>query len=200
MMHCLLASSTTPRSWRTCDKTTLASALLPKYSTEIERHWAPIIAAAHTVATSTFAELLIQRTMDFFQERPAYFILREAFVQAFQAKNPSLSHDNALLIANVVLETVKGFLAAVTTANPNQRSALTIEFTQCWPSIWKRNLTDVKTPNAVTIPSIHRLCFGPTGESKRAEVHPYKLRNQGNFHFDDRRTAPLCHRWLTTLD
>jgi AcrR family transcriptional regulator len=129
------------------DKAALASALLSKYSAEIERHWAPVIATAHTVATSTFAELLIQRTMDFFQERPAYFILRaasvklsrsstarqnlrEAFVQAFRAKDPSLSHDNALLIANVVLETVKGFLAAVTTANPKQRSALTIEFTR----------------------------------------------------------------------
>src|SRR4029077_4839515 len=129
------------------DKAALASALLSKYSAEIERHWAPVIATAHTVATSTFAELLIQRTMDFYQERPAYFILRaasvkfsrsaaarqnlrEAFVQVFQAKNPSLSHDNALLIANVVLETVKGFLAAVTAANPKQRAALTIEFTR----------------------------------------------------------------------
>ena len=129
------------------DKAALGSALLSKYSGEIERHWAPIIATAHTVATSAFAELLIQRTMDFYQERPAYFILRaasvkfsrssaarqnlrEAFVHVFQAKNPSLSHDNALLIANVVLETVKGFLAAITTANPKQRSALTIEFTR----------------------------------------------------------------------
>ena len=84
-----------------------------------ERPWAPIIAAAHTVATSTFAELLIRRTMDFSQERPAYFTLRAAsvkfsrsstarqnlrdsLVQAFQGKNPSLSPDNALFIANVL--------------------------------------------------------------------------------------------------
>src|SRR4029077_11556365 len=67
----------------------------------------------------------------------------------------------------------------------------------CWPSIWKRNLTDLKTRNAVTIPLIHGLCFGHTGESKK-ELRSIrtKLRNQGNFHFDDRRIAPLCHGWL----
>jgi len=129
------------------DKTAVAAALLARYTVEIEQHWAPLIAAAPTLATAKFAESLMERTTEFSQRRPAYFILRdvaikvsrsaaarkhlrETFVRAFQTKKPTLSQEEALLIANVVLETVKGFLAAVTTANPKQRSALTIEFTR----------------------------------------------------------------------
>jgi AcrR family transcriptional regulator len=129
------------------DKPALASALLARYTREFEQHWGPVIAEARTVPTSKLAELLIEQTMDFFQQRPAYFVLRgasvklnrdasarqnlrAAFIRAFRAKKPALSPDSALLIANVVLETVKGFLAAFTAAPSTQRMALTREFTQ----------------------------------------------------------------------
>jgi hypothetical protein len=77
---------------------------LARYTVEFEQHWAPLIEAAHTLTTAKFAESLISRTREFSQRRPAYFILRdapikvsrtaparkilrEAFVQAFRAKN-----------------------------------------------------------------------------------------------------------------
>lgn len=129
------------------DKTALTAALLASYTVEIEQHWAPLIAAAHILTTAKFAESLINRTREFSQRRPAYFILRdapikvsrssaarqilrEAFVQAFQAKKPTLSHEQALLIANVVLETVKGFLSVMAAVAPSQRAPVTAEFTQ----------------------------------------------------------------------
>lgn len=85
------------------DKTAVAAALLARYTFEIEQHWSSLIAGAHTLTTTKFAELLIDRTREFSQRRPAYFILRdgrikvsrssaarkhlrEAFVQAFRAK------------------------------------------------------------------------------------------------------------------
>lgn len=129
------------------DKTAVAAALLASYTVEIEQYWAPLIAAAHTLTAAKFAESLISRTREFSQQRPAYFILRdapikvsrgaaarqilrEAFVQAFRAKRSNLSHEEALLIANVVVETVKGFLSVTVAAPPNQRASVTAEFTK----------------------------------------------------------------------
>jgi len=51
-------------------------------------------------------------------------------VQAFRAKKPTFSHEEALLIANVVVETIKGFLSVIATAPPNRRVAVTAEFTK----------------------------------------------------------------------
>jgi Tetracyclin repressor-like, C-terminal domain len=84
--------------------------------------------------------------MDFFLERPAYFVLREApiqysqglaarkklqkaFAKSFRSKKPTLSHDRTYLIANVVLNTIKGFLAGAASATPKEQHALTVEFT-----------------------------------------------------------------------
>ena len=128
------------------DKTAVAAALLARYAVEIEQHWSSLI-AAHTLTTAKFVESLIDRTREFSQRRPAYFILRdarikvsrsaaarktlrEAFVQAFQAKKPTLSYEEALLIANVVVETVKGFLSVIAAAPPNRRAPVTAEFTK----------------------------------------------------------------------
>jgi Tetracyclin repressor-like, C-terminal domain len=51
-------------------------------------------------------------------------------VQAFQAKKPTLSYEEAHLIANVVVETIKGFLSVIAAAAPNRRVAVTAEFTK----------------------------------------------------------------------
>ena len=129
------------------DKTAVATALLARYCAEMEQHWSSLIAGARILTTAKLAESLINQTREFSQGRPAYFILRDApikvsrsaaarktlrepFVQAFQAKKPTLSHEEALLIANVVVETVKGFLSVIAAAPPNRRAAVTAEFTQ----------------------------------------------------------------------
>jgi hypothetical protein len=153
------------------------------------------------VASSTFAELLIRRTIDFSQERPAYFILRAAsvkfsrsstarqnlrdsLVQAFQGKNPSLSPDNALLIANLVLETVKGFLAAVTTANPKQRSALTIEFIRTLALYLEAKFDRPEYAERGNHTLDSPLMFWSYGRVKKgAEVHPYKAPEPGQLSF-----------------
>lgn len=128
------------------DKAALAAALLNRYSQEIEEHWAPVFTAAEHVSTPEFAAMMIETTMDFFRERPAYFVLREApikrsrgpaarrnlreaFAKAFRAKKPTLSHDRAYLIANVVLDTIKGFLAGAASATAREQQALIVEFT-----------------------------------------------------------------------
>jgi len=51
-------------------------------------------------------------------------------VQAFQAKKPTLSYEEAHLIADVVVETVKGFLSVIAAAPSNRRAPVTVEFTK----------------------------------------------------------------------
>jgi AcrR family transcriptional regulator len=129
------------------DKTAVAASLLARYTVEIEQDWSSLIASAHTLTTAKFVESLIDRTREFSQRRPAYFILRdarikvsrsaaarktlrEAFVQAFQAKKTTLSYEETILIANVVVETVKGFLSVIAATPPNRRAPVTAEFTK----------------------------------------------------------------------
>jgi AcrR family transcriptional regulator len=127
------------------DKAALGTALVARYSQEIEEHWALVFAAADRTPTPEFAAMMIDTTMDFFRERPAYFVLREApikrsggpaarknlreaFARAFRSRKPDLSHDRAFLIANVVLDTIKGFLAGAASASSKEQQALTTEF------------------------------------------------------------------------
>jgi AcrR family transcriptional regulator len=128
------------------DKAALGSALMVRYGQEIEEHWAPVFAAAARVPTPEFAAMMIETTMDFFRERPAFFLLREApirrsrgatarknlreaLARAFRSRKPSLSHDRAYLMASVVLETMKGLLAGAGSATSKEQQALTVEFT-----------------------------------------------------------------------
>jgi AcrR family transcriptional regulator len=128
-------------------KATLGTALMVRYAQEIEEHWGPVFTAADRTTTPEFAALMIDSTMEFVRKRPAYFVLRvapikrlrgpaarrnlrEAFAQAFRSKKPELSYERAYLLANVVLDTIKGLLAGAATATSKEQQALTAEFTK----------------------------------------------------------------------
>jgi hypothetical protein len=59
--------------------------------------------------------------------RPDKFCERLSY-EPFRQRKPSLSHEEALLVANVVVETVKGFLSVITAAPANRRAPVTVEF------------------------------------------------------------------------
>jgi len=128
------------------DKAALGTALMARYGQEIEEHWTPVLAAAERTPTPEFAAMIIDTTMAFVREKPAYFVLREApikrsrgpaarknlreaFARAFRSRKPALSHDRAYLIANVVVDTIKGFLAGAASSTFKEQQALTVEFT-----------------------------------------------------------------------
>ena len=110
------------------DKAALGTALMARYSQEIEEHWAPVFAAANALQQRSSLRMMIETTMEFVRQKPAYFVLREAPIkrsrgpaarqesprgirEGIPVQKPALSHDRAYLIANVVLDTIKGFLA-----------------------------------------------------------------------------------------
>jgi AcrR family transcriptional regulator len=127
------------------DKRSIASALVNQYAQEIERHWRPLMEQASTLTPQRFADRFIERITDFVQERPAYLALlaaptrfsrdpaarralRVAIANAFRARNPSLSNERALLVANVALQTVKGMTALYSDATPKDKPVVVAEF------------------------------------------------------------------------
>jgi len=127
------------------DKSAVAFALLNQYAQQIEAHWKPLIAKAHTLTHQDFANQFIECITEFLQRHPAYLALhsaptrfrrdpasrralRVAIADAFRAKNPSLSPEEALLIANVALQIVKGMTALFTESSSREKPLIVDEF------------------------------------------------------------------------
>lgn len=127
------------------DKTAIAFALMNQYTREFEHCWKPLMEQAPALTHEAFADFFIERITEFLDARPAYLkllsapirfhrapaarkALRVAFANAVRAKNPSLSSERALLIANVVLQVVKGMKALYTDASASEKRLVAAEF------------------------------------------------------------------------
>jgi AcrR family transcriptional regulator len=127
------------------DKATLAAALHRQYSQEVNEMWTPLLEEATALSAAGFAERLMDRMAEFAAKRPGYFpllaapiklkrdaasrsSLRARFSEAFIAKQPSLSRDEALVAANVVLELMRGMVNVCAEADANRYPAIIWEF------------------------------------------------------------------------
>ncbi len=143
------------------DKTSIAFTLANQYSLELEAHWRPLMEQAKTLSYTEFADLFIERITQFVQDRPAYLKLlsapirfrrdpavrkasRVVIANAFRAKNPSLSSDQALLAANVTLQIVRGMMTLYEETDPKGRSQVVAEFKKIMTSYLGTILTKAK--------------------------------------------------------
>jgi AcrR family transcriptional regulator len=127
------------------DKQSIAFTLVNQYSQEVEAQWKPLMEQAETLSLADFANLFIKRITQFVQERPAYLSLlaapirfrrdpavrkasRVTIANAFRAKNPSLSKEQALLAANVSLQIVRGMMTLYGEADPKGKILVVAEF------------------------------------------------------------------------
>jgi AcrR family transcriptional regulator len=127
------------------DKQSIAFNLLKQYSEDLEAQWTPLMTQAEGLTHAEFAELFIDRITQFVQERPAFLKLlaspirfrrdpaarkasRITIANAFRAKNPSLSIDQAVLAANVTLQIVRGMMAVYEEAEPKGKVLVVAEF------------------------------------------------------------------------
>jgi AcrR family transcriptional regulator len=145
------------------DKQSVASALLNRYTRQIARVWKPLMERTETLTHEEFADLFIERTTEFFRRRPAYFkllaapfrfsrdpavkrALRIAFADAFRAKNPNLSNEQALLAANVTLQMVKGMINLYAEAGAKEKALVTAEFKKILAMYLATVLSNEATP------------------------------------------------------
>jgi AcrR family transcriptional regulator len=127
------------------DKQSIAFTLVSQYAQELEAHWKPLMEQAPRLSHAEFADLFIERITQYVQERPAYLKLlaapirfrrdpatrkafRVAIANAFRAKNPSLSSEEAILAANVSLQIVRGMMTHYEEMEPKGRALVVAEF------------------------------------------------------------------------
>jgi AcrR family transcriptional regulator len=135
------------------DKQSVAFTLLNQYSQELEAHWKPLMQQVEAVTHGEFADTFIERITEFVQRRPAYLKLlaapvrfrrdsatrrasRVAIANAFQAKNPTLSIEEALLAANVTLQMVRGMMTIYGEADLKGKNLVVAEFKKVLTLYW----------------------------------------------------------------
>ena len=107
------------------DKQSVAVTLLRSYSEELASRLRSLMEESKKLSVAEFAGSFIDCIADFMRERPAWLnlhaapigfrrdpaarkALRSTIAHAFRRKNPSLSSERALLVANVAVQIVKG--------------------------------------------------------------------------------------------
>jgi AcrR family transcriptional regulator len=127
------------------DKQAVALTLLGQYAQEMEEQWRPLMERAENLTHREFASLFIERITEIFQVRPAYLrllaapirlrrdpaakrVLRINIANAFRAKNPSLSDEQAVLAANVTVQLVKGLITLYGEAGDKTKDLIVEEF------------------------------------------------------------------------
>jgi AcrR family transcriptional regulator len=127
------------------DKQSIAFALFNQYTQKVEAYWKPLIEQAETLSHTEFAETFLERVIEFLRERPAYLqlhaapirfsrdpaarrALRVAIANAFRAKDPSLTNENAMLAANITLQMVKGMTTLYAEAGSRAKLLIVAEY------------------------------------------------------------------------
>lgn len=142
------------------DKRAVALALQTRYSSEFDGVWTAVIAKSKDISVAEFSHQLLDCMAEFVNERPGYFTLltapinyrrdaasrtnlRTQFSKAFMEKNQQLSQDDALIVANVAIQMIKGMIALCAEIEPRRRATVIQEFERAMTNY----LTDVLHAN-----------------------------------------------------
>lgn len=127
------------------NKLTLAQALREQYGEEMARRWSGLIADAAQLSVTALVDRVFDLMIGFFDEHPAYFTLLNATLgyqrdagarqrlrarlgAVLREKKPELAEAEALRMATVSLQIVKGLNPLYGNAAPAERRELVAEF------------------------------------------------------------------------
>jgi AcrR family transcriptional regulator len=127
------------------DKQAIALTLVNQYGQEVEAHWKPLMEQVTKLTYQEFANLFIENIIEFARQCPAYLSLLVAPVRlrsspaarkakwaaianAFRARNPSLSDEQAVLAAKVTMQMVRGLMTLYAEAEPRGKVLVVDEF------------------------------------------------------------------------
>lgn len=127
------------------DKAALAQALLASYDDRLEHRWVPILAGAGRIPTGRLVCDLLDEVCAFQAQYPVFLLLlaapirylrgtsakmglRRRLSDAFMAIDASLKPPQALVIANVFVETVKGMLSLFAAATAAARPTIAAHY------------------------------------------------------------------------
>jgi AcrR family transcriptional regulator len=127
------------------DKAAVAQALLHEYARQAESLWGDLPREAQNLPVAALAEHLLAGMEAFVVDHPAYLVLHAApvkfvkapesrrnlqalFARAFQARQPELSPERALLITQVVMQVLRGMMELYGERPVADRPAINLEF------------------------------------------------------------------------
>ena len=127
------------------NKEAVVRALRDQYGNQMEQRWSALGVNAAQLSVEQLVERIFDLMVLFMEEHPAYIPLlsaplayrrdpqardrlREHFAQLFRQRQPQLAHDQALRMANVTLQLVKGLNQLYGDARPKERKLLVLEF------------------------------------------------------------------------
>lgn len=126
------------------NKEAITQTLRAQFAKEIEALWAPLEAEAKTLPLRSLVDRLIDVRVEFIYTHPAFLPLMDAFsasrgpgmrevfreriIRLLLARRPRLSRAKVRLVADIVLQIIKGFLFTYGHADPEARAAIVAEF------------------------------------------------------------------------
>jgi AcrR family transcriptional regulator len=127
------------------NKEAIVRALRNRYGEEMESRWALIETDMNRLDAAGLSARIVDLMVEFADQRPAFFPLlsapvnipsdspvrqriRERFARMFRMKNPGLSKEESLRIANVTLQTIRGLNILLSEARPRDRAAVEAEY------------------------------------------------------------------------
>jgi AcrR family transcriptional regulator len=127
------------------NKEAIARALRQQYAEEMQARWTPLAAQGGKLTVKQLVDGMFEVIVDFMENRPAFIPLlnaprnfkrdpaarmqlRELFAALFREKQPELTQEAAIRIANVVLQVVKGMKPLYAEAKPAEREEIVREF------------------------------------------------------------------------
>jgi AcrR family transcriptional regulator len=146
------------------DKQSIAFALLKQYLQEVEAYWKPWIEQAEALSHTEFAEMFLERVIEFIRERPAYLqllavpiqfsrdpaarrALRVAIANVFKAKDPSLTSEKAMLAANITVQMVNGMRTLYAEAGPREKPLIVAEYKRALTLYLRSVLSEDERPS-----------------------------------------------------
>ncbi|SAL55453.1 TetR family transcriptional regulator [Caballeronia sordidicola] len=127
------------------NKDALAIALRTEYGALMDERWSALAEHARTASTAELSERLVDLIVGFIGDHPAYLALsaastptkrseddrsrlRQRFAELFVDRRESLTAADALRIAHVLLQIVKGLPGLYVAAKPRERRLLVDEY------------------------------------------------------------------------
>jgi len=126
------------------NKEAIARALRRQYADEMTARWAPLAGQGSKLSVKELADRILDVMVEFMETRPAYIPLinarsykrdpgarhrlRSLFAALFREKRPGLTVDEAVRVASVAVQVVKGMSPLYADASAAERKELVREF------------------------------------------------------------------------
>jgi AcrR family transcriptional regulator len=127
------------------NKEAIAAALRRQFGDEMEARWTPLTAQGSKLTIKQLVDGIFDVMIDFMENRPAYIPLlnaprtykrdpatrhrlRQHFATLFREKQPGMTPEAALRVANVTVQIVKGMNPLYAEAKPTEREEIVREF------------------------------------------------------------------------